>query len=182
MLTAPHQTPQDVQALTWTGRSEGPPGTPSPLGDREPIAVFRVDGISEGWIPALEGRLSDGLNDADRMRFRETPDDGPEEWVEVELDSVVAVAAAPRPPSPQRVGRRQHAVEIEAGPYRVRGTVHMPPGADPNRYVAASAKQWLPLTGCTVAAGEDEWAVDVVIVNLDHARRPRERHQAPHFG
>jgi hypothetical protein len=167
--------------VSWTGHSEGTLGAPSPFGEREPIAVFAVDGIREGWIPTPEGRLSDGLNDADRMRFREAHD-GREEWVEVELDSVVAVAAAPRPPSPLRVGRRQHAVEIEAGPYRVRGLAHMPLGADPERYVAMKPRQWLPLTTCTVAAGEDEWAVDVVIVNLNYAAERREQYLPPPFG
>jgi hypothetical protein len=164
-------------------RSERRLGEPSSTGERDPIAVFRIDGVVEGWIPKLEGRISDGLNDADRLRFRPTRPDGLSgDWVEVYLDEIVAVAAAPRPPSAARVARRQHVVEIAAGPYRVRGTVHMPLGADPERYIASSGRHWVPLTSCTVATGEDEWAVDVVIVNLDHAARHRDSHRAPRLG
>ena len=110
-------------------------------GERDPIAVFRIDGIVEGWIPKLEGRVSDGLNQADRMRIRTAAADGtPGEWLELDLDEVVAVAPAPRPPSPYRIARRHHAVEIEAGQYRVTGTAHLPLGADPERYAASTAQ------------------------------------------
>lgn len=180
----------------WTGQPKGALGAePSPEGEREPIAVFRIDGIVEGWIPKLGGRVSDGLNQAARMsvsdglnqaarmRVRTAAADGtPGEWLELDLDQVVAVAAAPRPPSPYRVARRKCAVEIEAGRYRLSGTAHLPPGADPERYVANTPRQWLPLTACTVAVGDDEWAVDVAIVNLDHASRKRRTYQAPPFG
>lgn len=156
---------------------------PSALGERDPIAVFRVDGIVEGWIPKLEGRISDGLNDADRMRLRTPAPDGmPGEWLELDLDDVVAVAAAPRPPSAARVARRHHAVEIEVGPYRVSGIAHLPLGADPERYVSSTGRRWLPLTACTVANGDDEWAVEVVVVNLEHASRRTANPVAPPFG
>ena len=167
----------------WGGRAGGElGGEPSATGDRDPIAVFRIDGIVEGWIPKLEGRISDGLNDADRMRVR-TPasDSTPGGWLELDLDDVVAVAAPPRAPSPARVARRHHAIEIEAGPYRVQGIAHLPPGADPERYVASTGRRWLPLTGCTVAIGEDEWAVEVIIVNLDHASRHKQAYWPPPF-
>lgn len=157
----------------WGSRRQGKVGgEASPTGERDPIAVFRIDGVVEGWIPKLEGRISDGLNDADRMRLRQAAPDGTAgDWLELGLDEVVAVAAAPRPPSPMRVARRKYTVEVAAGPYRVSGLVHLPLGADPHRYVASAPRQWLPLTSCTVARDDVEWAVDVVIVNLDHASR-----------
>jgi len=166
----------------WGGQPED--ASESSLdGERDPIAVFRIDGIVEGWIPKLEGRVSDGLNQADRMRIRTAAADGtPGEWLELDLDEVVAVAPAPRPPSPYRIARRHHAVEIEAGQYRVTGTAHLPLGADPERYAASTARHWLPLTRCTVVVGDDEWAVDVAIVNLDHASRKRRTYQAPPYG
>ena len=101
----------------------------------------------------------------------ETADGSATDWLEFSLDDVIAVAPAPRPVSPQRVSRRRHPIEVEAGPYRVSGTVHLPIGADPRRYVATTGRRWLPLTDCTVSAAADEWAVEVVIVNLDHASR-----------
>ena len=115
-------------------------------GEREPIAVFRVDGVVEGWIPKQQGRISDGLNDADHMRVgTETADGSATDWLEFSLDDVIAVAPAPRPVSPQRVSRRRHPMEVEAGPYRVIGTVHLPIGADPRRYVVPTGRRWLPL-------------------------------------
>jgi hypothetical protein len=145
--------------------------------------VFRVDGVVEGWIPKQEGRISDGLHDADQMRVRiEAAAGSTSDWLEFSLDDVVAVAPAPRPPSAMRVSRRRHPVEVDAGPYRVKGIVHLPLGADPRRYVASTGRRWLPLTECTVSTGDDEWAVEVVIVNLDHALRRPTHDLAPKFG
>ena len=157
-------------------------GMPSLKGEHDPIAVFRSDGIVEGWISKLEGRLSDGLSQAATMHIRTMATDGTRARLELDLDEVIAVAAAPLPPSPYRIARRQHAIEIEAGPYRVSGTAHLPLGADPERYIANASRQWLPLTDCTVVAGDDEWAVQVAIVNLDHASRKLQTYAAPPFG
>jgi hypothetical protein len=152
--------------------------------EREPIAVFRVDGIVEGWIPKQARRITDGLEDADLVRLGTSEDDGGRAGiVEISLDHVIAVAPAPRPPSPARIGRRHHRVEVEAGPYLVYGIAHLPVGADPRRYVATTGRRWLPLTECTVAAADDEWEVAVLIVNLDHARRrAASSYVAPPFG
>ena len=168
----------------WGGRADRALGAEGSVnGERDPIAVFRVQGIVEGWIPKLEGRISDGLNDAERMRVRTPGPDGiSSEWLELDLDDVVAVAAPPRPPSPARVTRRHHLLEIDAGPYRVHGTAHMPPGADPQRYLGSTGRRWLPLTNCTVEAGDDAFAVDVVIVNMDYAARRRDAFAPPPFG
>jgi hypothetical protein len=168
--------------------SSDPDGTalgaePSAGSEREPIAVFRSDGVVEGWILKQEGRISDGLNGADRLMVgTETPDGAVDKWLEVNLDEVIAVAPAPRPPSPARVSRRHHPVEVDAGPYRVKGIAHLPVGADPRRYVASTGRRWLPLTECTVSDADGEWAVEVVIVNLDHASRREASHAAPKFG
>lgn len=156
---------------------------PSTGGEREPIAVFRVGGVVEGWIPKQEGRISDGLNAADQMTVGTDPaDGGATNWLEFSLDDVIAVAPAPRPVSPLRVSRRRHPIAVEAGPYRVTGTVHLPIGADPRRYVATTGRRWLPLTECTVSAAAEAWAVAVVIVNLDHASRREAPNLPPKFG
>ena len=60
--------------------------------------------------------------------------------------------------------------------------MHLPIGADPRRYVGSTGRRWLPLTECTVSDAEGDWAVDVVIVNLDHASRRVAPHIAPIFG
>ena len=45
----------------------GTGGNPSDGAQREPIAVFRVDGVIEGWIAAMAGRVSDALGETDRL-------------------------------------------------------------------------------------------------------------------
>jgi hypothetical protein len=40
----------------------------------------------------------------------------------------------------------------------------------------------LPLTSCTVAVGDDAFAVDVVIVNMDYAARRNDPYLPPPFG
>jgi hypothetical protein len=168
----------------WT-ESTGPAlgAEPSAGSEREPIALFGLDGVVEGWIAKPAGRISDGLNNADRVRVGADMADGAVgDWHEFRLDEVIAVAPAPRPPSSARVSRRHHPVEVEAGPYRVKGIMHLPVGADPKRYVASTGRRWLPLTECTVTDGEGEWAVEVVIVNLDHATRREASQAAPKFG
>ena len=168
----------------WLGQPTGTLGAePSPTGERDPIAVFGIDGIVEGTIPKLDGRITERLTEASQMHVRTAAaDGGAGDRLVMDLDTVVAVAAPPRPPSPYRVNRRQHALEIKAGPYRVRGVAHLPHGADPQRYVASAPRKWLPLTDCTVASDGDEWAVDVVIVNLEHASRDKPEYHAPPFG
>jgi hypothetical protein len=158
--------------MSPSGR-DGRRGPQAPPADaRDPIAVFQIGGIVEGWIPRPEGRVSDELNQRRALRIHPANPDGTlGEAVELDLDDVVAIAAAPRPPSLVRAARRQHAVTVSAGLYRVSGVAYLPLGADPSRYVASAGRRWMPMTGCTVVAGPDEWAVDVVIVNLDHVDR-----------
>lgn len=156
---------------------------PSNGTEREPIAVFRVDGVVEGWIAKPAGRISDGLNDADRMRVgTDGTDANGSAWLEFDLDEVVAVAPAPRASSPARISRRHHPIQVEAGPYVVKGIAHLPIGADPQRYVASTGRRWLPLTDCTVSGADDDWAVEVVIVNLDYASRRTGSPAPPKFG
>jgi hypothetical protein len=139
----------------------------------DPIAVFGIDGVVEGVIAWEERRLSDSLNAGAPLLVAMTDDAGTAAgWNELNLDAVVAVAAPPRTDrAVSRMARRRHVVELRAGPYRFSGTVHMPAGADPDRYVGSTAQRWLPLTRCTVAGPDGEWEVEVVIVNLDHAAR-----------
>ena len=169
----------------WQGQGTGAElgAEPSPTGERDPIAVFGLNGIVEGTIPKVDGRLTESLAEVQRVQIRATPTHGSAGGrVVIDLDDVIAVAAPPRPPSPYRVARRHHVLEIDAGPYRVRGVAHLPLGADPERYVASAPRKWLPLTDCTVGAGGDEWEVEVVILNLDYASRRERSYHAPRFG
>jgi hypothetical protein len=137
----------------------------------ERVVVFRADGIVEGWIRLQEQRLSDALNAGEPLTVQvPNPDGTPGPWMHFDLDGVLAVAAPPQP-SPRAMSRRRHAVELFAEPYLISGIAHMPPGADPIRYARSTPLRWLPLTRCTVRAENQEWEVEVVIVNLDHVAR-----------
>jgi hypothetical protein len=171
--------------MSWWSRSDDEElgAEPRTESDREPIAVFHRDGVVEGWIRKQSGRVSDGLSHTDSVRVGTAAPDGTiGAWLDFDLDDVIAVVPAPMGPSPARVSRRLHPLEVEAGPYRVRGIMHLPVGADPQRYVASTGRQWLPLTDCTVTAVDDEWSVAVVIVNLDHASRRPPDSKPPRFG
>ena len=157
-------------------------GSPRPPSERDPsveppapdpIAIFQIVGVAEGWMPHEDRRLSDMLNAGKPVRVRlPHRDGGPDEWLEVQPDTVVAVAPPPRPaPSSPRFPRRRQSFELRAAPYRITGTAHMPPGSDPVRYVRGASRRWLPLTECVVEMGSDAWEVDVVIVNLRHVSR-----------
>jgi hypothetical protein len=121
-------------------------------------------------MPHEGRRLSDILNSGNPVRVRLPHRDGePDEWFDVRPDTAVAVAPPPRQtPSPLRYPRRRQPFDLRAGSYRITGTAHIPPGADPFRYVKTVSRRWLPLTDCTVQFGDDAWAVEVVIVNLRH--------------
>jgi hypothetical protein len=161
----------------WTGRTKHPPDAapreieaqPAPV----PVAVFLLDRIVEGWIVPGSGRLSELLNDGQPLRVQSSAEQvatGP--GIEFDLDAVVAVAPPPQAqPSPARVSRRRHSLELHAGPYIISGVAHLPAGADPARYARSMAHRWLPLTRCSVMRDDEEWEVQVVIVNLDHVSR-----------
>ena len=135
----------------------------------DPIAVFGIEGVIEGSIAWQERRLSDSLNAGEPLLVQAADAAG---WEELDPDQVIAVAAPPRDdPKASAIPRRRHAVELDAGPYRFSGVVHMPVGADPARFVRSTPQRWLPLTHCTVASPSGEWEVEVVIVNLEHVVR-----------
>ena len=152
-------------------RPDSQPGAMPPAPD--PVAVFQIDGVAEGWMRHEERRLSDLLNAGSPLRVRLPHRDGdPDEWLEVHPEKVVAVAPPPRQtPSPLRYPRRRQPFNLSAASYRIAGTAHMPPGADPVRFVRSPSRHWLPLTECIVELGDDAWAVEVVIVNLEHVSR-----------
>ena len=139
----------------------------------EPVAVFLEAEVAEGWLASQDRRPSERLNAGESLQVQlatENAEPGP--WLDYHPDDVIAVAVAPRVhPSPLRVSRRRHVMELVADPYVFSGTAHMPPGADPLRYAAGASQRWLPLTRCTVSKGDDTWAVEVLLVNLDRVSR-----------
>jgi hypothetical protein len=143
----------------------------TPSADVDPIAVFTIDGVSEGWTIRGPDRLSDDLNRGVPIRVR-YGDDGP--WNELSTDSSVAIAAPPRARSANRIARRHHALDLTAPPYRIHGVVHMPHGADPTRYLRAAPQKWIAVTDSTIVTGPDGdgFEIDVLLVNMDYVARP----------
>ena len=139
----------------------------------EPAAVFVESGVAEGWLVRENRRPSERLNAGEPLHLQlVTANAEPGAWVDYHPDDVIAVAVAPRlQPSPLRVSRRHHTMELVADPYVFSGTAHMPPGADPLRYASSASQRWLPLTSCTVTMGDDTYAVEVLLVNLERVAR-----------
>jgi hypothetical protein len=138
----------------------------------DPIAVFGSDRITEGQVQRTDARLSDRLNAGGSLQVLVRAPDGSEWWETLPTDDVIAVAVAQHPvPSRKRMARRHHVLELKAPPYVFNGTAHMPPGADPSRYAGAASQRWLPLTQAVVAFAGDDFAVDVLLVNLQHVLR-----------
>jgi hypothetical protein len=144
---------------------------PEPASTLAQVALFLADRIQEGLIETHGQRVSDVLKTADPILLQLADESGAALSSTYPADDVVAVAVPPAPQSPKRVSRRRHLVTINAGPYSIQGEAHMPPGADPLRYIDNAPVRWLPITDCTVSNGADAWQVDVVIVNTDHVRR-----------
>lgn len=70
------------------------------------------------------------------------------------------------------MARRRHVLELSAEPYRIRGTVHMPPGADPLRYLRAAPQGWVPVTDATVVEADGSgYETEVVLVHMTHVSR-----------
>ena len=90
-----------------------------------------------------------------------------------ETDDVIAVAVQTYPdPSPKRIARRRHVLEMGAGPYEIRGVVHMPPGADPQRYVRATSQRWIATKGTVVDGDNGEaYEIGALPVNMEHVTR-----------
>ena len=137
----------------------------------DPIAIFWADAVVEGWTERSTTRPSDKLNGGLPIDVRYAPD-GPAHLMET--DDVIAVAVQTHPdPSPKRIARRRHVLEMRAGSYEIRGVVHMPPGADPRRYVRATSQRWLAVTKATVVDGDNGEAYEIgaLLVNMEHITR-----------
>jgi hypothetical protein len=136
----------------------------------DPIAIFRPDGVVEGWMIRGRERLSDDLNHRVPIPVRYS-EDGP--WEELPTEDAIAIAAPPREPSAARTARRRHPVEVTAHPYRVHGIGHLPLGADPVRYVRAASQRWLPVTDSTIVTESDGegFQIDVLLINMDYVVR-----------
>jgi len=161
--------------MRFLGR-RAPDRDAAPEDRREPqleaVAIFRADGVVEGSIQRGESRLSDDLNAGSALQVWLVGADGNREWQSLRADDVIAVAVPPHPdPSPKRMARRRHVLDLKAPPYLISGTVHMPPGADPARYARSTPHRWLAVTNAAIGFADDTFEVDVLLLNLDHVVR-----------
>ncbi len=135
------------------------------------IAIFRAGGVTEAWIERGSARISDTLNRGLPLEVRLSLLEAPRALA---TDGIIALAVqVPLVPSANRMSRRRHVLEMSAPPYRVRGTVHMPPGADPVRYLRATSQRWTAVTKATIHSGGDGegYQIDVLLVNMEHVSR-----------
>ncbi len=137
-----------------------------------------------GEVELGDVRLTDVLNEAAEVTVRdarlESLADGhaveaPE--MTVTRDELCAVVpAGPRGDPARRVRTRMTRVRVDIGPYRVEGTLHALPAADPLGAVLRRPA-WLPLTNATISyrlgsdLATDE--VDTLIVNRELAQSVR---------
>lgn len=139
----------------------------------DPIVVFSADAVREGWITRSDQRLSDQLNAGSDLTVRWPGAEGsPGEAEVIRRDDVVVVAAPiPDEPSRLRMSRPRQRIEVAAGPYRIEGTAHIPPGAELDRYARQTSQRWLPMTECRIATPDGDFEVAVLIVSLDYVVR-----------
>ena len=140
----------------------------APSDELEPVALFCVEGVTEGSTDAMGRRMTELLNSRADIRINTPRESGAAEWHNFAMADVVAVAPPPHPSNPaRRISRRKQRILLRAGEYRFVGTAHLPPGTDINAFLARRPG-WMPLTECTIGTEEAEYEVDVAIVNTAH--------------
>ena len=175
-----------------------PSGHPEP----EPVGAALVpdggisfDGLTEEWrlvgIMEVTGRLSDALNRRDAISIRDVswaPTDGSEPFSPVPglrsidpYDLIVVLAGEGTLPeqsddekAAHRVHKLAYGVVLEIPPYRVRGTVHLFPGSEPDRLLDRSNEMFFPVTDGVVLAGDrrvGDPSATTILVNRQYLRR-----------
>jgi len=161
--------------------------------DLAPIELYTADSRIVGWVAPNGQRITDLLVTRDELRLWR-PSPGPLDATEMPLahgepedrgaagangdwegvaTARVILAMPPewRASRQLRLHRRLRRAVILAGPFRVTGNVHLPPGGDIGPHLLRS-QRFLPLTDAYILhEGEPpfEHVVSVVIVNTAHA-------------
>lgn len=119
------------------------------------IEAYTLGGIVTGLV-AWPGHLKDALETSDQVlveRASFVPLDGrppaPSSDQPLVIDDVVL--AVPDEPMPGPVHAAWHAIELEAGPYRITGELATMPGFDPGRALARPTGTFVLLRDVTVA-------------------------------
>jgi hypothetical protein len=134
----------------------------------QPIQVFMVDRHIEGWIVAVEERITDLLNRRDVLRI--CTDAASDTWETIESDQVLIVAPPVRATNPQRrIHRQKHRLMALVGPYVVTGIAHLQPGTALDPYLLRTRQHFLPMTSVSLTHRIDpsfEQELPVVIINV----------------
>jgi hypothetical protein len=170
---------------------------PTAPADAVPAAAGGVafDGLTEEWrlvgVMAVTGRLSDALNRRDAISIRDVswaPLDGSEPLSPVPglrsidpYDLIVVLAGEGSLPdfsddekAAHRVHKVAYEVALEIPPFRVKGTVHLFPGHEPERLLDRSNDMFFAVTDGQVMLDDariGEAATDTILVNRQYLRR-----------
>jgi len=178
--------PDPVDVTATSGPSAGP----------EPTAGgVAFDGLTEEWrlvgMMEVSGRLLDALNRRDAISIRGVswaPLDGSEAFSPVPglrsidpYDLIVVLAGEASLPvfsddekAAHRVHKLSYGVALEVPPFRVKGTVHLFPGFEPERLLDRSNEMFFAVTGGLVVLDETRIGddpTDTILVNRHYLRR-----------
>lgn len=182
------------------GKPPAPDGAPTATSAEVPTPVatsggIAFDGLTEEWrlvgIMEVTGRLSDALNRRDAISIRDVswaPVDGSEPFSPVPglrsidpFDLIVVLAGEGTLPdlsgdekAAYRVHKMSYGVNLEIPPYRVRGTVHLFPGSEPERLLDRSNEMFFPVTDGAVMLEEERIGdprATTILVNRQYLRR-----------
>jgi hypothetical protein len=178
----------DAPAVTATSGASAEPQPTTGTG-------VAFDGLTEEWrlVGTMEvsGRLSDALNRRDAISIRDVnwaPLDGSEAFSPVPglrsidpYDLIVVLAGEGSLPvfsddekAAHRVHKLSYGVALEVPPFRVKGTVHLFPGFEPERLLDRSNDMFFAVTGGLVMLDETRIGddpTDTILVNRQYLRR-----------
>ncbi|MFN2418683.1 MAG: hypothetical protein ABR593_07120 [Candidatus Limnocylindria bacterium] len=142
----------------------------------ESIQLFTTERRIEGWVVALEERVTDVLNRRQSLRLCTEP--GADVWEEVDRDDLLLVAPPPMPGKNMRaIHRSKRRVLVLVGPYAVEGIVHLPPGMPLDPYLLRTRQRFMAMTNVVMGvAGDDRdpgETLPVAIVNVHNVHELR---------
>jgi hypothetical protein len=121
------------------------------------LTLYTGDSLAFGYLPLSAGRVTDLMNDHEDFEFVDTYVESLEDrygytlrTIAIARDEINVVAVAgPRGDPNRRTRTRPIPVELQIGPYCVRGNIHVVPGTDPIMSFR-SRRAMVPLTEATI--------------------------------
>jgi hypothetical protein len=128
------------------------PVTEDPAPDPPPIplvglTLYTGDSLAFGYVPLSAGRVTDLMNDHEDFEFVDTYLESLEDRHGLTLHTIAV--AGPRGDPKRRTRTRPIPVELQVGPYCVRGSIHIVPGTDPIMSFR-NRRAMVPLTEATI--------------------------------